>query len=134
MFQDNAALAIISTIKRTSRMKLYNELGIESLRFCWWFRCFCTFYKIKTQCAPKFLYKLKPLENNTYGTWSTLSVGTYFCRTNFFRYYFFPYTIREWNKLDLQLRNETSFKKFRNTLLKLGQPNNPDLYTKFIIL
>ena len=46
---------------------------------------------------------------------------TYLCRTNAF-----PYNIREWNKLDLQLRNAKSFKKFRNTLLKLGRPN-PDL-------
>ena len=54
------------------------------------------------------------------------SGGTYFCRTNAFKYSFFPYTIREWNKLDLQLSNEQSFKKFRNTLLKLGRPT-PDL-------
>ena len=47
-------------------------------------------------------------------------IGTYFCGTNAFKYSFFPYTIREWNKLNLQLRNEKSFKKFRNTLLKLG--------------
>ena len=67
-----------------------------------------------------------PLKNNTYDNRSTHSVGTYFCRTNAFKYSFFPYTIRERDKLDLQLRNEKSFKKFRNILLKLGQPT-PDL-------
>ena len=67
-----------------------------------------------------------PLEDNTSETDSTDSVGAYFGRTNASNYSFFPYTIREWNKLDLQLRNKKSFKKFRNTLLKLGWPT-PDL-------
>ena len=64
-----------------------------------------------------------PIKNNTYDTRSAHSVGTYFCRTNAFKYSFFPYTIREWK---LQLHNEKSFKKFRITLLKLGRPT-PDL-------
>ena len=38
----------------------------------------------------------------------------------------FLYTIREWNKLDWQLRNEKSFNNFRNILLKLDRPT-PDL-------
>ena len=97
-----------------------------SLSFRRWFRRLCTFYKIKTQRAPENLYKLIPLKNNIYDTSSTHSFGTYFCRTNAFKHSFFPYTIREWNKLDLQLRNEKSFKKFRNILLKLGRPA-PDL-------
>ena len=59
-----------------------------------------------------------PLKNNIYDNRSTHSVGTYFRRTNAFKYSFFPYTIREWNKLDLQVRNEKSFKKFWNTSLK----------------
>ena len=67
-----------------------------------------------------------PLKNTTCDTRSTHSAGTYFCRTNAFKYSFFPCTIREWNKLDLQLRNAKSFKKFRNTLFKLGRPI-PDL-------
>ena len=108
----NAALAITNTIKGTSRTKLYKELGIESLSFSWWFRCLFTFYKIKTHCAPKYLYKLIPLKNNTYNTWSAHSVGTYFCRTNNFKYSFSPCTIQEWNKLDLQLHNEKSKKQY----------------------
>ena len=122
----NAALAITNAIKGTSRTELYKELGIESLSFHRWFRRLCTFCKLKTQRVPKYLYKLIPLKNNTYDTHSTHSVGTYFCRANAFKYSFFPYTILEWSKLDLQLRNEKSFKKFRNTLLKLRRPT-PDL-------
>ena len=120
--QYNAALAITSAIKGTSTTNFYKESGIESLSFRRWFRRLCTFYKIKTQRAPKYLYKLIPPKNNTYDTRSTHSVGLYFCSANTFKYSFFPYAMRGWNKLDLQLRNEKSFKKFRNTLLKLGRP------------
>ena len=69
-----------------------------------------------------------PLKNNTYDTRCIHSVVTYFCRTNVFQYSFFLHTIREWNKLDLQLRNEKSFSNFRNILLKLGQPAPNLLY------
>ena len=118
-----AALAITNAIKGTSRTKLYKKLGIESLSFR---RRLCTFYKIKTKRAPKYLYKLIPLKNKTYDIRSTHSIGTYFYRTKVFKYSFFPYTIREWNKLDLQLRIEKSFIKIRNNLLKLSRPT-PDL-------
>ena len=86
--QYNAALAITNKIKGTSRTKLYNELGIEPLSFRWCFRHLCIFYKIKTQRAPEYLYKLISLKNNTYDTRSTHSVGTYCCRTNPFKYSF----------------------------------------------
>ena len=43
----SAALAIIGTIKATSQIKLYNELGLESLEFRRWFTKLCLFFKIK---------------------------------------------------------------------------------------
>ena len=39
---------------------------------------------------------------------------------------FFPYSIIEWNKLDL--RNGKSFLKFRNSLLKIGRPIQNSVY------
>ena len=66
--QYNLAFAITNTSKGTSRTKLYKELGIESLSLRRWFRRVCTLYKIKIQRAPKCLYKLVPLKNNTYDT------------------------------------------------------------------
>ena len=36
--QDNAALPITDAITCTSQMKLYNKLGLESLKFRSWFR------------------------------------------------------------------------------------------------
>ena len=56
--QYNASLAITGAIKGTSRLKLYNEIGLESLKFRRWFRKLCTFYKIKSTGLPSYLYDL----------------------------------------------------------------------------
>ena len=119
--QYNAALAITGAIKGTSKLKIYNELGIESLKFRRWSRRLCVFFKIKTTKIPKYLYELIPTESHIYNTRKTENVETYYCRTDLFKYSFFPYTIVEWNKLDINLRNVKSFQIFRNSLLKIAR-------------
>ena len=47
---------------------------------------------------------------------------SYYCRTDVFKYSFFPYAISEWNKLDLQIRKADSLLSFKNVLLKIGHP------------
>ena len=42
--QYNAALAITGAMRGTSQSKLYNELGLKSLKFRRWFRQLCTFF------------------------------------------------------------------------------------------
>ena len=44
--QQNACLAITETIRGTPSEKLYQELGLESLKSRHWFRKLCHFYKI----------------------------------------------------------------------------------------
>ena len=119
--QYNAASAITGVIKGTSQLKIYNELGIESLKFRRWFRWLCVFYKIKTNLFPKYLYELIPTESHTYNTRNIENVNTYYYRTELFKYSFFPYVIVKWNKLDINLRNAKSFLIFRNSLLKIGR-------------
>ena len=93
--QYNAALAITGAIKRTSQLKIYNELGLESLKFRRSFRQMCVFYKIKTTQIPKYLYEVLPTESHTYNTRNIENVETYYCRTDLFKYSysFFPYVI-----------------------------------------
>ena len=80
------------------------------------------FFKIKTTKIPKYLYELILTESHIYNTRNTEDVETYCCRTDLFKYSFFPYTIIEWNKLDINLRNVKSFQIFRNSLLKIRRP------------
>ena len=56
-------------------------------------------------------------------------VETYYCRTDIFKNSFFPYTIIEWNKLDIDIRKSKSSATFRNTLLKLGRPIQRAIYS-----
>ena len=60
--QYNAALAITSTIRGSSREKLYQELGLESLRDRRWYRKLCFYYKIRHNDCPQYLAQLLPTE------------------------------------------------------------------------
>ena len=53
--QYNAALAITGSIHGTSREKLYQELGFESLHDRGWFRKLCFYYKIRHNMRPIYL-------------------------------------------------------------------------------
>ena len=57
----NAALAITGAIKGTSQVKLYKELGLESLKLRRKFRRLRTVYKIKTTDLSSYLFGLIPL-------------------------------------------------------------------------
>ena len=95
--QYNAALAIAGAIQGTSQTKLSNKLGLESLRSRRWFRHLCTLYKIKTTGLAPYLNMLPKVTH--YQTPNSEDLATYQTRTNIFKYYFFPYSIMEWNKL-----------------------------------
>ena len=53
--QYNAALAITGAIRGSSREKLDQELGLESLKQRRWFRKLCYFFKITKNQSPKYL-------------------------------------------------------------------------------
>ena len=55
--------------KDTLQQNLCKDVGIDSPGFPRWFTRLCNFNEIKTQCTPKYLYKLIPLKNNTYDNW-----------------------------------------------------------------
>ena len=58
--QYNAALAFTGAIRVTSKEKLYQELGFESLKDRKWLRCFCYLYKIVSTKQLAYLYDLIP--------------------------------------------------------------------------
>ena len=64
-----------------------------------------------------------------YNTRNADQVETYYCRTDFLKKSFFPYTIIEWNKLDIDIWKSKSYATFRNTLLKLGRPIQYAIYS-----
>ena len=101
--QYNASLAITGAIKETSRLKLYNEIGLESLKFRQWFRKLCIFCKIKSTGLPSYLFERILKSSHMYNTCSLEDVVTLYSRTDIFKYLFFPSTISEWNRLYLNI-------------------------------
>ena len=65
--------------------------------------------------------QLIPQECDSYNTHNSEDIPTYHCRTESFKTSFFPWTIHEWNKLDLGIRKST-YGVFRQHLLWVMQP------------
>ena len=66
--QYNAALAITGAIRGSSREKLYQELGLESLQQRRWYRKLCYFFKLTKNTSPKYLFNNIPTVRSTYRT------------------------------------------------------------------
>ena len=118
--QYNAAIAVTGAIRGTSSERLYQELGLESLRSRRWPRKLCLFYKIYKNKSPSYLYNLIPDRVKFYSTRSSQNdnISNLKTRGNFFRNSFFPSIITEWNKLDRDIRNRDSLNVFKLSLLK----------------
>ena len=120
--QYNACLAITGAIRDTSKEKLYQELGLESLQLRRWYRKLGMFYKIYKNRSPQYLFKLISEKTHTYATRKVDNIPCFEIRHNFFKNSFFPSTIIEWNNLDPTLRNSKSFANFKNSILKFIRP------------
>ena len=90
--QYNAAIAITGAIRGTSSEKLFQELGLESLKSRRWLRKLCLFYKNFHKKSPLYLFQLIPPNNNAYATRSSQSnkISSFNTRHNFFKDCFFP--------------------------------------------
>ena len=109
-------------IKGTSQIKLYNELGLQSLEFRRLFRKLCLFFKIRTTGLLEYLFNMIPQSNHQYNTRSVEDGTAFYCRTDVLKYSYFQHTILERNKLDMQIRRWESFLSFENSLKKIGRP------------
>ena len=126
--QYNAALAITGAIRGTSREKLYTELGLESVSDRRWFRRLSFFYKIITNASPPYLQNLLHRARSYYPLRSSCSIRNVFTRTDFFSYSFFPYSVREWNKLDIAIQSSKSLMIFKRNLLSFIRPVASSLF------
>ena len=86
--QYNACLAITGAIRGTSKEKIYQELGLESLQLCRWYRKLCLFYKVFKNEHPKYLCNLIPVRCTTYATRTVGNIPLIKTKHNFFKNYF----------------------------------------------
>ena len=104
--QYNAALAITGAIRRSSREKLYQELGLESLKQRRWFRKLCYFFKITKNQSPKYLFDKIPTTRTAYRTRNNIgNISSFNVKHTFLKNSFFPSTVIEWNNLVKNIRS-----------------------------
>ena len=56
----------------------------------------------------EYLFNLIIQSNHQYNTRTTVDIITFYCRTDIFKYSYFPAAIIEWKKLDIKLRKSES--------------------------
>ena len=87
--QYNAPLAITGAIRGTSKDKLYQELGLESLKDRRWLRSMSYLYKIISTKLPPYFYELIPSLQRSHRYSSCFQ--TFRCRTTFLQNSFLPF-------------------------------------------
>ena len=129
--QYNAALAITGAIRGTSRERLYQELGIESLRDRRWFRRLCFIFKIIKFGSPNYLFTMLPQSLNSRNPLRNHLFSTIPSNTDYFSNSFLHFAIKEWNGLDPSLRETESISLFKSSLLKFIRPCSSPVYNIF---
>ena len=120
--QYNAALAITGSVKGTSREKLYQELGFESLQQRRCYRKLCCLFKIIKNQSPSYLFQLVPSPNIRYFSRNSGNIH------DFFKNNFFPSTVKEWNSLEQHIKKPKSISIFKSNILKFIQPKPNNIY------
>ena len=115
-------MAITGAIRGTSREKIYQELGLESLQLRPWYRKLCLFYKVFKNQHPKYLFNLIPVRSTPYATRTVGNIPLVKTKYNFLKNSFFPSAIIEWNNLDPNLRNSQSISVFKEKILSYDLP------------
>ena len=126
--QYNAALAITGTIRGSSRERLYQELGLESLSDRRWYRRLVYFFNIVTGKAPDYLCSILPSKQCSFDPKRRNLFRTFTTHTDYFKNSFVPYCISEWNKLGSSLQNSKSVSSFKKSLLIFIRPKMCSVY------
>ena len=126
--QYNAALAITGAIKGTSRERLYQELGLESLRDRRWFRRLCFIYNVIKKRKPTYLHSMLPAYINSRNPQRKNLLAVIPSNTDYFSNSFLPFAVSEWNKLDPCTRASESIYSFKKALLSFIRPKSSSIY------
>ena len=87
--QCNACLAITGGIHGSSKEKLYQELGLESLQQCRWYRKLCSFYKVFKNEGSSYLFNIVPIRNPAYSSRNHVNIPLFKTNHIFFKISFF---------------------------------------------
>ena len=112
--QYQAALAVSGAWKGTSRTKIYDELGWETLDQRRMYRRLTQLYKIMTGLTPEYLrIPIPSLHGHLFGYRYTNVLDTIFSRTDRYQNSFFPDSVTLWNELGPDLRGAVTLPIFK---------------------
>ena len=127
--QYSAALAVTGAWKGTSREKIYDELGWESLDLRRWSRRLVLFYKNINHLTPDYTRSPIPQrQESNYSLRRRAEIGQIRARTKRFKSTFYPNCLSEWEKLDPEIRGSRSVNVFKKQLLGLIRPPSKSVY------
>ena len=118
--QYKAALIVSGCWQGTSREKLYDELGWESLADRRWGRRMSLYYKIVNGLTPAYLFEHVP--NEAPRTLRKYVPKAPLTKTQRYANSFFPYCINHWESLDSEIRCSTSVQAFKNKINERIRP------------
>ena len=128
--QYQAALAVTGAWQGTSRNKIYEELGWESLsdrRMC---KRVLQVHKILSEETPVYLREKLPPNRNV-----IVNLPNIFhepkCRTDRYKNSFFPNAISHWNNIICSFQNLPSFEGLKRHILSLIRPPPKETYDVF---
>ena len=122
--QYNTSLVVSGCWQGTNRVKLYNELGWESLSDRRWFRRLTFFYKIVNRQTPEYLFKHLPSKCKIdYNLRKCRDFINPRVRTLRFENSFFPYCITQWEKLSDEIKALSTLSQFKERLLLFIRPH-----------
>ena len=120
--QYKAAIIVSGCWQGTSLIKLYDELGWESLADRRWVRRMTTFYKIKKGIAPTYLAAHIPVHRIENIVLRDRKMKPPISRTERYDNSFFPFCIKNWNLLDESVKSLPSLLSFKNHLNSFKRP------------
>ena len=127
--QYQAALAVTGAWKGTSTVKIYMELGWESLHHRRYFRRITQFYKIMNGLTPKYLLDPIPMpRRHLFGRHITNDLYKVNCRNKRFLHSFYPDSINCWNELDPDIRKIETLSRFKSAILKTIKPQKRSIF------
>ena len=109
--QYNSCLATTEAILGTSKEKIYQELGLEPVQLR---RSYGKLFKNE---YPKYLFNLTPVKSTSYATRTMNNIPVIKTNHKFFKSYFFPSAIIDWNNLDPIIRNSKRISVFKEKYL-----------------
>ena len=121
--QYSAALAVTGAWRGTSRKRLYDELGCQTLYHRRWYRRLCHFFKSIRSHSPEYLFSEIPPERHVkYNLRKPRVYDQNIVRTVRFSNTYFQNSLHEWNLLDDEIKNSRSISEFKRKLLQIIKP------------